>query len=289
MHKLNNSFSGIMRNCRQFVQSLIVFTFFLFSTYLAVGQDYFSLLGASNLSGGTATTDVWSANNNQAGLAFQEPFISVAFDYQNRFLMKSLDQTSFAISHKSKSGGFGLSFNSFGIETFNTKKVTLSYGKSFGSKFSFGLGLDYINIFQSELYGSKNLFTFEMGMMAKPTEKFNIGAHVFNPIRAKIDDYSGETMPVILNLGVRWQATNQFNITADIMNDVVNQINISARGEYLIREIIFVRLGVVHNQNLSYTFGVGLHLGDFYIDFSNRLHPVLGQSPGVSIRYDFIQ
>ena len=266
---------------------------FILSVFLSLflaqnlrAQSYFWMQGASNLHGGTAQNDVWAANNNQAALAFQESTISTGVNYESAFLMKSLGYTSAAVSYALKGGTFGLSFSNFGYELFNTKKITLAYGKRMGEKLAFGVGLNYIHIFQGQEYGSRGIFTFDLSMAAKLSEKIQMGAHVFNPIRAQIEDYYEEKIPVLFNLGARYKLNENFSFMVDVMNDEVSQIRLVGSAEYRIMEMFHVRLGLQNDDNLLFNFGAGLKLGDLWIDFSSSMHQVLGYSPGFSLRYD---
>lgn len=266
---------------------ILIFTISMIVNLPVEGQTYFFMQGAGNLHGGTASSDIWSANNNQAGLAFQKADIGAGFHYQNQFLIKELGLSAGALSFKTQAGTIGLSLSSYGYSNFNTKKITLGFGKMFGNNFSVGVGLDYINIFQPDNYGSTNIFTFDIGLLAKANEKIMIGAHVFNPIRAELGDYYGEKIPVVYNIGLQWKLDEKIRILADVMNDKINQIQFSTSAEYKILDMLYVRLGLMTNNPMVFSFGAGLHLGDLHIDFSSSMHQVLGYSPGISINYDF--
>lgn len=268
---------------------IIIILLFLSSINLSFSQNYFFMQGVGNLQTGTAAGDLWSANNNQAGLAFYKADIGAGFHYKNQFLLKELGMSAGAFSFKAKGGSLGLSYSSYGSSLFNTKKITLGFGKMFGKRLAAGVGLDYINIYQSGNYGSANIFTFDFGMLAKPSDKVAIGAHVFNPIRAELGDYLGEKIPVFYNMGLVWIIDENFKIMADAMNDEVNQIKFSGAAEYKIMDLLYVRIGIMTNNRMVFNFGFGLHLGDIHVDFSSSMHQVLGYSPGVSLSYDFIK
>lgn len=251
-------------------------------------QNYFSIIGANNIAKGgaaTANIDLWSANNNQAAMAFYKPMGGAGFFYQNSFMIKEMGLSSGALIYPTKTGSFGLSVNSYGSGNFNTKKFGLGYGKKLSKRFAVGLQLDYINIYIADNYGNKGLFTFELGIFAKATDKINIGAHVFNPIRAKLLDYNDERLPVVMNLGIQWAASENFTFSAEAESDINNKMVLKTGIEYRLIDMLYARIGISNNPNIV-SFGAGLYLGNFRIDFSSSMHQVLGYSPQFSFIYE---
>ena len=234
----------------------------------------------------TAQVDLWSANNNQAAMAFYEPSGGAGFFYHNSFMVKEMNLSSGAIIYPTQMGAFGLTLSSYGSSNFNTKKIGLGYGKKLSKRISMGLQLDYINIYIADNYGSKGLFTFELGLLAKATDNINIGAHVFNPIRAKLLDYNDERLPVVMNLGIQWKASDNFTFSAEAESDIFDKLVVKAGVEYRIIEMLYARIGLSNNPNIV-SFGAGLHLGNFRLDFSSSMHQILGYSPQFSFIYEF--
>ena len=56
----------------------------------------------------------------------------------------------------------------------------------FGENFSAGIQLDYLTTKIGEGYGNNGVVAGEFGLQAKPLKNLTIGAHIFNPSRAKI-------------------------------------------------------------------------------------------------------
>ena len=269
------------------VRQLLILFLFVFAEQLSA-QNYHSVIGANNRATGgtgTANVDLWSANNNQASMAFYEAGGGAGFYYQNSFMIKEMALRSGALIYPTKSGAFGLTISNYGSTNFNTNKIGLGYGKKLSERFSAGIQLDYINIYIGDNYGSKGLFTFELGILAKATDKINIGAHVFNPIRAKIMDYNDERLPVVMNLGVQWKANKYFVFSAEAESDINSKMILKTGIEYRIIDMLYARIGISNNPNIV-SFGAGLHLGNFRLDFSSSMHQVLGYSPQFSFIYE---
>ncbi len=228
-------------------------------------------------------SDVWSIHNNQAGLAGLKN-ISVGFYYENRYSLKELSLKSAAFILPTNSGVFGLSMNYFGYENYNEKKIGLAYAKSFGEKFSAGLQLDYLSTHIGEEYGNRNTFTFELGIIAELTENLFLGAHVYNPLRAKLSDYNDERIPTIAKLGLSYIYSEKLLVSIETEKDINFSPVFKGGIEYKIIKEIYVRTGISTNPVLN-TFGFGVKIKSLKIDFASSLHPVLGYSPQISMMY----
>ncbi len=234
---------------------------------------------------GVASSDFWTVNNNQAGLGFVDKS-GVGFYYENQFLMNDFNLSQFSAIYKTKRGGFGLNVGYYGSGLYNEKKIGFGYGMRLGKRFALGVQLDYLNTFIADVYGSKNMFTFEVGLMTKITDELTLGAHVFNPIRTKLSDYDDERMPTLLKLGLDWDLSNDFTAAIEAESDIEHPLVLRAGLEYNIMDLMYARIGVSNNPNI-FSFGVGIYYGGFRLDFSSSMHQVLGYSPQISAIYNF--
>jgi len=262
-------------------------------------MDLNSPIGSRSAALGNASVtlnDFWSVHNNQAGLGSFEN-IAVGFYYENRYFVKELSLKSGAFILPTKSGVFGLSYNHFGYSMYNESKVGLAYGRSFGKHFSAGVQLDYLHTKIAEDYGSKNTFTFELGVLSNLTENFTIACHVFNPIGVKLNKDADEKIPVIIKLGASYNISDKLLIALETEKDLEYKPLIRGGIEYQIIEQAIVRIGYSTLPSTSgsdsfsiasvYTFGFGLSLKKFVVDISCSVHQVLGWSPQVSMIYKF--
>ncbi|MCC6690413.1 MAG: hypothetical protein IT235_02660, partial [Bacteroidia bacterium] len=162
-------------------------TTLLFFTELHAAQFCYPVGAQQGAMGGASVmfSDVWSAFNNQAGLAYIKT-ISAGANYENRFLLPELSLRSLALVLPFKGTTFGLSASSFGYRLYSENKYGLAIAKTFSDKISAGIQLDYLNLHIAESYANKNVMTAEIGMLAKPLKNLIISAHVFNPVRSKL-------------------------------------------------------------------------------------------------------
>lgn len=232
-----------------------------------------------------ALSDFWSLQNNQAGLAFYDHLAAGAY-LENRFLVKELSLKSGGMVLPTKSGVFGLKLSYFGYPQYNESKFGLAYARRLSEKFAVGVQLDYLLTSFGNDYGKKGIVTFEVGVLSKINDHLSLGAHIFNPINAKIADYADERLPAIIRVGASYAFDDKLMLTAEVEKDSEFDPLAKLGIEYRIIEEIYVRGGVSSNPGL-YSFGFGIMLKNLKLDFSSSVHQVLGYSPQISMIYRF--
>jgi hypothetical protein len=232
---------------------------------------------------GVAFYDAWSGFNNQAGLGWCRNF-SAGVYYENRFLLKEISTKAISAVLPVRKGAFGLSFSYFGFSLYNEMKTGLAYGMRFGNSFSVGIQLDYLRFHTGEDYGSKNLFTFEIGLQYRVQEQLCLGIHIFSPVPVKVMDEPVERLPTVIRMGLSWQVSKSFITSAEIGKDLVNKPVFRAGMEYHFVNPLFIRIGYQTNPS-QFTFGFGLVLGKLSFDIASSYNMVLGFSPQGSLLY----
>lgn len=268
------------------IQKIFSILFLLSVAVFSQGQQISTVDGAEAYALGgcsVASDKFWSVSNNQAGLGFQKQYAAGIFS-ENRYSLSNLNRYTLAGVVPVSQGAFGFDYSYFGYQLFNQQKLGLAYGRMFGKKLSVGLQLDYLFTKIGDNYGSKGNITFEGGILVKATKNMQFGAHVFNPIKAKLSEEYGQDIPSYFTLGLRYDFSQNLFAMLEAENDMLNKTTYKAGIEYKIREIIFARIGISNNPALV-SFGVGLKLGNFSFDFSSSAHTVLGYSPQFSAIY----
>ena len=262
---------------------MLILALFSISTQAQIAND---VIGASStgMGGYTATlSDVWSANNNQAGLGFITD-ISGGLFYENRFLLKETSYRAGAFVLPVKTGAFGLSVASFGYSAYSETKAGLSYGQRFGDNFSLGVQINYLNTKLNQDYGSKNSLTGAIGFMAKLNKEITLGVHVYNPTRSSLAEYDTEKIPTIMKLGLDYRFSEKVMVGIETEKDLDYDAVVKAGIEYHITEIFYLRGGISTNPTM-YSFGFGLQMKNFKMDISSSFHQTLGMTPGISLIY----
>lgn len=226
---------------------------------------------------GTTLTDLWSIQNNQAGIALIDK-TSFGIYYENLYFVDGLGKESAAVVYPANFGVLGLSFNYFGNSLYSDIKVGLAYARSFGPYFRIGLQLDYLQLTLGENYGKQSNFTFELGIQSDVTETLTIGASVFNPIMVSLAEYDEENIPAVFRFGLGWQVSKDFLVTIDAEKSTnYAPVILRAGVEYGIREKFFMRCGFTTYQEI-FTMGFGIELKSFRFNLSAVMHQSLGFS-----------
>ncbi len=234
---------------------------------------------------GVASSSFWGSSNNQATLGFNKDW-GAGFSYENSYLAKELSLNSLALVMPTNKGSFIIDLNYFGYSQYNETKIGFGYGMALSERFAVGVQMDYLRTAIGNDYGSKNIFTFEVGILAKLNEEITLGAHVFNPIQAKLNEYNNERIPALLKIGLEWKLSDNFIASAEVQSDINNELAVMGGLEYRIKKILYTRIGVGSGPNI-FSFGVGLNMKNFRLDFSSSMHQLLGYSPQISLYYQF--
>lgn len=253
---------------------------------LAGTEDFPS--GARSAAVGHASasfTDLWSVHHNQAGLGFVRN-LSAGVSYENRFLMKEISVRGAAVAIPVKGGTFGLGMNSFGYSLYSENKYSLSFAKAFGEKFSGGIAMDYVHTRIGDGYGSRGALVAEAGIIARPLKNFSIGAHVYNPNRARVAAYADERLPTVLRLGADYKFSANLLVAVEAMQDIAQKTIFKAGLEYRAVKSFYLRAGVSTQPTFT-SFGFGVYLRKFKMDVAASYHQVLGISPQLSLSYAF--
>lgn len=269
------------------MKNYIVLFFLLFTAKISFGGNEPIVTGGRAAGvGGSAVcySDVWSAFNNQAGLAYIKKFSAGVFN-ESPFLLNELSTRGVAIALPLKElGVFGVSMNYYGYSLYNETKLGLAYAKSFGEKISAAIQLDYLGTTISEGYGSNSAFTFEAGFRAELMPKLFLGAHVFNPIRAKLADYDDERIPAVFKAGLAYLPSDKITLSVESQKNMDEKNIFKAGLEYHIVKILYLRTGISTNP-VNTSFGIGLDFESFKFDFAASYHQQLGYTPHVSLTY----
>jgi hypothetical protein len=228
---------------------------------------------------------MWSSHHNQAGLGFVRD-ISAGVSYENRFLIKEISVRGGTVALPIKAGTFGLCITNFGYSQYSENKYSLSFAKAFGDKLSAGIAMDYLSTKIAEGYGTRGALAAEAGIIAKPIKALTIGAHVYNPTRAKISEYDNERLPTIIRLGADYLFSDKVRIAVEAQKDMKYKAEFKAGLEYLPVKELYLRIGISTNPTLS-SFGFGINLKNFKIDVAANYHQTLGISPQLSLSYTF--
>ena len=229
--------------------------------------------------------DAWSARNNQGSLAFVRKAEMGAF-YENRFFVKELSQSGFAVALPIKRGTFGLTYSTMGYKLYRESQASLAYSIKLNENIGVGVSIDYLNTKIADIYGQANAVTGSIGITAKLTKQIIFSTHIYNPFKAKITNYNNERVPTIFKLGAQYIFSKKVYLVIEAEKTTAQKINIKGGIEYNPSSLIYLRVGVASYPALA-AFGLGVNYQGLKIDVSSMYHSILGFSPQIGLSYAF--
>lgn len=240
--------------------------------------------GAAMANTSVTFQDVFALTKNQAGIAFLSE-TSIGLLGEQRFLNNDIRHVGLVAAMPSSFGSFGILIQSFGFDAYNEQKIGLAYGRKLAKNFAVGIQFDYLNTRISE-YGNQGTITFEGGIQAEILENFWLGASVFNPIRTQEQDSIGIVNTTKFNFGLSYMFSKKILIAAEVEKDFEYATAVKVGLDYRIIEPVSLRLGIGTAPTLN-SFGIGIHLKQFRLDFAANYHQILGFTPTFSMNYNF--
>jgi hypothetical protein len=265
--------------------------FFLFGLMIAItlagkAQSGFSSLGGAHFLGyaraGVAMDGGSSIYLNQSGITSVKNW-SADISVERRFNLQELTQLSFSVIKSLKIGSVGIMASSFGFDQYNEQKIGLVYARKLSPMLSLGGQFDVLR-YNIENIGSKNLFSFEVGMLLKINRQLSLGTHVFSPVNVEVTN--GNEINTRFRAGIKYSPSHKVFLLADLDKVLDRSLEFKFGFGYQPIKTLEVRAGM--NPTISqYTFGFRLALKDkFKVSSAFGLNNILGNTPALSLQYE---
>jgi hypothetical protein len=123
-------------------------------------------------------------------------------------------------------------------------------------------------------------------LRSEPLKNLYIGAHVFNPTKAKIAEYDDERIPTIFRIGLGYNFSDKVLVSIESEKDIEYDPSFKFGIEVIMKKYVYLRAGISTNPVLN-TFGIGYALKRFKVDIAFSKHPVLDYTSHISMSYSF--
>ena len=238
----------------------------------------------SMASAGVSLQDVWSLQQNQAGLAGIKQ-ITVAIAFQKPFAGYELNIQSAVFAVPINKNVFGLSFQRYGYASYNEQRAGFTYAKGFGNRLYVALNFNY-HLLTIDSYGSSNTYSVEAGIQYHLNEKFSVGAHIANPSRSSLHSGVNLVIPSKVQIGASYLFSEKVLFALAAEKTLSGDADTRAGLEYQIVELLALRGGLSANPFKHYA-GFGLSFRKLKMDIAASSQPVLGYSPQIALSYEF--
>jgi hypothetical protein len=268
---------------------LLVFLLFAAADPLPASNDNYPAGARAAAMGNVSVMypDFWSTWHNQAGLGFCSHF-AVGFHHENRFVVPQFNLHSIGAVIPTGRGTFGLSYHYFGYPVYHESKFGLAFGKAFHERFAVGLQLNYLNTYINNELGNSGTVAIEAGIMAEPADNLLLGFHVYNPSGATIPKMGQEKIPVVMRMGIGYRFTDRLFLGAETEKDLdIAGPRYKLGLEYRLIEYIYARMGVMLQEYVEHSFGIGFDLLNFHAALAFSYHQLVGYTPYFSMQYVF--
>ena len=233
--------------------------------------------------------DIWSTNNNQAGLAYVQNF-GLGFSYENRFGLSELGVKNLNLAIPVKWGTFGLTVQQFGYTDYNENKFGLAYGMKLSKRISLGVQIDYLLVSVAETQTpNKSAITAEIGIQAQLTDKLKLGAHYYNLPNSNLSGNFNEKVPSILRIGLNYAFSKKVFTVLDVEKNMDLPALIKIGVEYHPIDILYFRGGMDLNTDVNnevkFAAGISVKLKGFNVDLAFNHQAYIGYISQISLSY----
>ena len=133
-------------------------------------------------------------------------------------------------------------------------------------------------------YGSNSSVTVAIGLISRLSNELSLGVYIYNPTRNKLAEFDNERIPTIMKLGLDYHFSEKVILALETEKNIDFDAILRLGIEYHIINKLYLRGGIATDPIQS-SFGFGLELKEFKIDFSSSFHQTLGVTPGISLLY----
>jgi len=258
----------------------------LFALCIARGQSVSTFMSARASGMGNAFSclqDEWSVFNNIGGLTGIKK-TTAAFSYDAQPSLKAANKMAAVLALPLKTGTAGFGIFKFGDDLYNEQVLSTGYSSKFGLA-SLGVKVNYIQYY-AEGFGTKGVFSFSFGGIARLTSQLAIGAHITNVNQPKLSALENEHIPTLLNAGISFTPSEKIFITTEVEKDLDYKATWKTGLEYKAQKKICFRTGFNLYPAAGF-FGVGFRPKKFTLDYAFRYQPTVGGGHQASIAYTF--
>jgi hypothetical protein len=210
---------------------------------------------------------------------------SFGFWGENKYLLKELNNFSFAFTSPTTIGFLGMGLNYFGNADYNETSLVFDYAHHLNNKSAVGI------LFQPQIKKTKNsskeyAFAGAVGMNIELNEKISTGICIRKQFDfSKSKDASLDNKIDLLS-ELKYDVTKDFLISTAIYKQYNHTTNVVISFKYQYKKRIFIDYGFSGGLNQMYV-GVGFSFDKMNLEVFNSFHPDLGYSPALLVTHKY--
>lgn len=262
---------------------LLLFLILAHTATLAQGWRPVGARSAGLANASVCLNDVWAFQHNPGALTGVKAF-SAGVYYDARFLTKELQTQAIVAAIPLKKGVISAGGQFSGYEQYRYTRAGVGYALPLGEHISAGVQVNLQQLRFGGSYGSSSSATFEGGVLATISEKWQIGASVLNIGRQRILPLGDDRFTSVIRIGTLFKPSAKVSVAAEMEKQVIHPITIRGGVEYYPVESFVIRCGAQAGPT-ELSLGIGYRKQQFSLDLGSKYHPVLGWTPNVGFTY----
>ncbi|MDI6642303.1 MAG: hypothetical protein QME68_08360, partial [Elusimicrobiota bacterium] len=177
----------------------------------------------------------------------------------------------------SKFGSFGFGYTQFGTEIYQEKQLVISQGiKVLDSPYiSVGYALKQYYL---KIQYSNSMLTYglDTSLFCQPAKKLTVGLNITNLNRPSVGK-SAEKLAQYIQAGAKYQPVEYFAVSMDIVREqnYLADTELRVGLEFFGGNHLTLRAGMLPAPAVNYSFGFGINLEIFAVDYGYFAHPYL--------------
>jgi hypothetical protein len=222
-------------------------------------------------------------------LLVQQTYKHVSVNYFNKYEVKELGTIGLNFIYPNSFLPVGFHISSFGYDEYRTTLFRMSVAKSLHEKWKIGLGFQCA-LLQTKIWEeTPKELSIDMGALFIPVENLLIGVLIMNvpsfSIHKRYTDFKS-IMCYSVQIGFQWKVINNLLIIGTLESEKTHVLVGNIGMEYRLFDDFYIRTGIQTAPFLP-SLGIGYSLSAFTLDIATQLHPLLGMSMGIGLKYSF--
>lgn len=231
-----------------------------------------------------APSDGWAPFMNPGGVAFCRSLGIGVFHIPGLFGLTELPLSGCGLSLPVAGFGLAVSATWFGWDLYKETTIRFAVGKEVSSGLGIGLR-SQMNRVAISGYGSRTIFTFDLGIRIECSQSLAIGGEVTNVTSSAMQP-SGEVLPQELSGGIWYAPLPELHIALEAGKELLSAPEIRCAVEVDILKHLTLRAGIIDTPSIV-SGGCAFHLGDFTADYAFAYHWVLGATHEIGLTISF--
>ena len=253
-------------------------------------------------SGVAVANDVWASYYNPAGLSriqriqlgtsyarlfnlsfFKNYFAAGVYPLPQKYGVASVSIQYFGVDYEGEAISSEYTFSlSHGFYLLHDIQSSLAIGYSLKAyHWSLGTSVEGLNL------GSSTIFGLDVGLQASIWGRTHVGVYFLNLNAPTVGAFDKYELPQRVVAGIAYQPYDGVTTSLDLNRVLgVGEMELWSGAEFQVFKLLYLRFGGTTNPN-RFTFGMGLELKNFNLDYGLRTHSELGETHQIGVVYSF--